>query len=137
MCFVLWQWLTFPTQHYYRSLVRNAEFVELDFSVLPDFKKCILMTKVTARDDLNLLANSIKFRGIWLPLETLVGNSYRIRVRKKNGMIEDIIVRGWNGIRYGRWTISISPSLIKTIKDITRKNGGQLPDEKTIKELLD
>lgn len=130
----------FPSERDYQRLLENAESIEIQYLPAPNYTKYMIMAKIPGSDTSSLgkLSASIDFCGIWFPFTDLSGNVYRIRVAKKDGSQDDVIVLGANKIRYGKyWNIAISPKAVHTIKQVAIESGGRLPNKKDLFELLD
>jgi hypothetical protein len=130
--------LAFPSERDYQELVENAESIELQYLPAPNYTRHFTMTTIPGNDRESILklSASIDFHGVWGPFTDLSGNVYRIRVTKKNGSRENIIVLGANKIRYGNWNIGVSPKAVATIKQVVIDSGGTLPNKDILMEML-
>ena len=118
----------FGTQSAIRRAIVDADRVELrafwegHVDAAPD------LATITALEERALLAESIKLRGVWLPLDDLVGNSYRIRAVRGNA-VTDIILRGGGDLQLGgrRWYIPTDGNAIPVFVDHVRTHGKTIP----------
>lgn len=120
------QCIAFPTTAEIRVAISVAERVELHVFIEGNEEAGRTVAVITEREDIDALAQSIRIVGIWLPLDELIGNSYRITA--VNGEVRtDIIIRGGYRIKDGCWFASISPQAMEVFMYLVAKQGGTIP----------
>ena len=120
----------FPWTADYQELIRTADRVEVRAYLINNETRGTDFLVITDPGEIATLAKSIQITGIWIPLDELVANSYRIRVIGK-GDTTDIVIRGGNRIRHGTvWHAAIGEEWSSTIRDLVRRHGGVMPNWK-------
>lgn len=128
----VWQRSTFPTTNQYRELIRTADHVEIRAFLVGHVEKGHDLAVLNTPGDLASLADSLRITGPWLPLDELTANSYRLRI-VNSGRATDIVIRGGDRIRTGTvWHAGVSPGVVETIRSLVHKNGGEMPDWRSL-----
>jgi hypothetical protein len=132
---LLLQWAAFPRTGQYRQLIRNADRIVVQSYLITSQKNGVDFLEITDPAELAQLAESFRIIGLWLPLDELIANTFRLRVFGQQGTT-DIVLRSSGTVVRDKgylWHARISGQLMKTIKALTHKHGGSMP---TLQEML-
>ncbi|MBU0638811.1 MAG: hypothetical protein KKB50_08100 [Planctomycetes bacterium] len=133
---MLWSWqaFAFPRTGEYRELIQTADRVVVRAFLVNDEAGGIDFLELIEPADRAVLASSFRVTGLWMPLDELIANSYRIRVIAE-GRPSDIVIRG-DRVRSGTvWHARIDRVLFDTIEDLVRDHGGNMPDWRALAHL--
>ena len=122
------QVLLVASSRYVRNIIRNADAVEVRAFFVGIRGSETTLARLTDREQIEESADAVRIAGIWIPLDILIANSYRIRIF--NGTdTRDIVLRGGTHITLDEvWFARLASDTLRRIHAVIEQAGGQGPN---------